>query len=339
MKPIVVVNVNGAPLGALFEDRLLSVDVTDEAGIHADTCVITLDNRGDVLDEPPEDTTIELLMGYEGQALYRMGLFSIDEDGLSGGPDTMTISGKSADMVASLKSQRNQSWKKTTLGAVLKTVAERNKLRPAIAKKFDDIKIEQLDQTYESDLSLITRLADQYGALAKPTTGYLVFVERGACVDATGQPVPVVAIDAVKNDIQPGWSYSKRGRDKYGSVIAHWADKKGAKRQEVKVGDTEPVFYIKKPFKNKAEAQAAAQAKYDERLLGEYELTFEMAIVDFRVRAETPLNITGLSKRACGEWVVKTVGFIYTGSGFIARAVCCRKSDFNQKSDDEAESS
>ena len=43
---MVVVNVNGAPLGALFEDRLQSVEVTDEAGIHADSCVITLDNRG-----------------------------------------------------------------------------------------------------------------------------------------------------------------------------------------------------------------------------------------------------------------------------------------------------
>ena len=75
-------NVNGAALGALFQDRLQSVEVSDEAGIHADTCVITLDNRGDVLDEPPENTTIEILMGYEGQALYRMGLFSIDEDGL-----------------------------------------------------------------------------------------------------------------------------------------------------------------------------------------------------------------------------------------------------------------
>lgn len=334
MKPQVVVNVNGAPLGALFADRLLSAEVTDEAGIHADTCTISLDNRDDVLDEPPEGVTIEVLMGYEGMALHRMGLFSIDEDGLSGAADTMTISGKSADMVKSLKSQRNQSWKNILLGDVLKTIAERNQLKPAIAEKFQKIKIEQLDQTFESDLSLMTRLADQYGALAKPASGYLVFVERGASVDATGAPLPVVDVDKVRDGITAGWTYSRKGRDVYGSVVAHWCDKKGAKNQEVRVGDAEPILYIKKPFKNKDEAQAAAQAKYDIRLLGEYELSFDM-VANFKVAAETPINVTGIARRACGFWVVKSVTTSFSGSGFTQRISACRPTDFIKSESEE----
>lgn len=334
MKPEVIVYVNDAPLGALFNDRLLTVEVTDEAGIHADACTMTLDNRDDLLDEPPEGITIEVVMGYQGLVKYRMGLFSVDEDGLSGGPDTMTVSGKSADMVKSLKSQRNQSWKNVLLGDVLKTIAARNQLKPAIADKFQKIKIEQLDQTFESDLSLITRLADQYGALAKPASGYLVFVERGASVDATGAPLPVVDVDKVRDGIVAGWTYSRKKRDVYGSVVAHWCDKKGAKNQEVRVGDTEPILYIKKPFKNKEDAQAAAQAKYDARLLGEYELAFEM-VANFLVKAETPINVTGLSRRACGLWVVQVVSTKYDGSGFTQRISACRKTDFKKPEDEE----
>ncbi|AXF86636.1 hypothetical protein DTO96_102391 [Ephemeroptericola cinctiostellae] len=336
MKPIVEIKVNGSPASALFNDRILSVDVTDEAGIHADSCTLTLDNRDHMLDEPPADVELEVFMGYAGQPLQRMGLFSVDEDSLSGG-GTMTVSGKSADMVKTLKSQRNQSWKKTELGKILTEIAERNGLKPAIAEKFKKIVIEQLDQSFESDLTLMTRLADQYGALAKPASGYLVFVERGASVSATGEPLTVIDVDVVANSVQPDWSYTKQRREVYASVVAYWSDKKNAKQQEVKVGNGDPVYRIKKPFKNHAEAQAAAQAKYDVRLLGQYELSFEM-VADLRMMAESPINASGFPARVNGLWVVKSVSTSFSDSGFSQKVKACRKTDFDAKESDESSS-
>lgn len=334
MKPVVSINVNGSPATKLFNDRILSVEVTDEAGIHADSCSITLDNRDWLLDEPPEKVELEIFMGYEGQELLRMGSFSVDEDGLSGGPDTMTVTGKSADMVKTLKSQRNQSWKQTTLGKVLEEVAKRNALKPAVMDKYKKINIEQLEQTFESDLALLTRLAEQYGALAKPTSGHLVFVERGASVNAKGEPLTVIEVDATISHISPNWTYQKQRRDVFSSVVAYWSDKKKAKQQEVKVGDGEPIFRIKKPYKNAEEARIAAQAKFDNRQLGKYSLSFEM-VADLRMMAESPINVTNLPERVCGAWIVTKVTTAFTSSGFTNRVDACRASDFDKEEDDE----
>jgi hypothetical protein len=52
------------------------------------------------------------------------------------------------------------------------------------------IAIEHIDQSNESDLHLLTRLARQHGAVSKPVAGFLVFVFKGEAKSATGQQLP-----------------------------------------------------------------------------------------------------------------------------------------------------
>lgn len=48
-----------------------------------------------------------------------------------------------------------------------------------MAESLAGIHVTHLDQTEEPDLHLLTRLAREHGAVAKPVAGFLVFVPRG----------------------------------------------------------------------------------------------------------------------------------------------------------------
>ena len=167
MKPaFMIVTSDGEDISMLLEDRLLSLEISDEAGIVSDSFRMVLDDRDNVIAMPASDVTLQIWLGYEENLLYDMGSYTVDEVELSDAPQTVTISGKSSNMVATLKSWKKRSWDKKlnpsgTLGGIIRTVALEHKLEAAIAKEFEDIKIDHLDQTYESDMNMLTRLADQ----------------------------------------------------------------------------------------------------------------------------------------------------------------------------------
>ena len=323
---VISVVVNGTDISALVNERLVSLEITDEAGIVADGFELTLDDRDFAIAIPPTGATLSIALGYVGEALVPMGVYSVDEVEPSGCANKITLRGKSADMSASMKSQRKQSWHKTTLGKVLSEIAARNRLKEAVADEFKKIALDHLDQSYESDIALLTRLAEQYGAVGKPSGGYLVFVKRGASLKPTGEPLPVVAVD-LSDDGFSSWSCSEQERNYYGSVRAFWHDKRNPKKDNsVTVGKAEPLKLIKTPFKDEATAKAAAQAELERSALGRYSLNVTM-LGNPLIVAESTLNVTGVKPECCGEWVVTSVRHSVPGA-YTTTFTACRKSDF-----------
>jgi phage protein D len=325
-RPTFEVIADGKDITALIADRVESINLSDESGLVADCMDITLDDRDFMVAVPPTGAVLKISIGYESTGVFYKGSYTVDEIEASGPPNKLVLRGKSADMAASMKSQRKQSWSKTTLGKVLEEVAARNKLKPAIGADFMPIKIEHLDQTYESDLNLITRLAEQYGALAKPSAGYLVFVKKGASVNAQGAPMPIIDVDAVVDNITR-WQYSEQEREFYGSVRAFWNDKAHPKKDNsVTVGDKEPVFLIKTPYKDEASAKAGAQARYNQIGLGRYSLSLDM-LGNPLLQAEATIMLTGVKPEACGAWVINSVQDALSSS-YTSSIAACRPSDF-----------
>ena len=323
---VISVVVNGADISALVNERLVSLEITDEAGIVADGFELTLDDRDFAIAIPPTSATLSIALGYVGEALLPMGVYSVDEVEPSGCANKITLRGKSADMSASMKSQRKQSWHKTTLGKVLSEIAARNQLKEAVAEEFKKIALDHLDQSYESDIALLTRLAEQYGAVGKPSGGYLVFVKRGASLKPTGEPLPVIDV-VLSDDGFSSWSCSEQERNYYGSVRAFWHDKRNPKKDNsVTVGKAEPLKLIKTPFKDEATAKAAAQAELERSALGRYSLNVTM-IGNPLIVAESTLNVTGIKPECCGEWVVTSVRHSVPGA-YTTSFTACRKSDF-----------
>ena len=323
---LISVVVDGADISALVNERLVSLEVTDEAGIGSAGFELVLDDRDFAVAIPLTGATLSIALGYVGEAMVPMGVYSVDEIESGGRANKMTLRGKSADMSASMKSQRKQSWHKTTLGKVLSEIAARNKLKEAFADEYKKIAIDHLDQSYESDIALLTRLAEQYGAVGKPSGGYLVFVKRGASVNAKGEPLPVVSVD-LSADGFSSWSCSEQERSYYGSVRAYWNDKRNPKKDNsVTVGKAEPLKLIKTPFKDQASAKAAAQAELERGALGRYSLNVSM-LGNPLIVAESTINVTGIKPECCGEWVVTSVRHSVPGA-YTTSFTACRKSDF-----------
>src|ERR1700754_1190564 len=82
-----------------------------------------------------------------------------------------------------------------SLGALVRNIAASSGLTAAVSSTFDNIKIPHIDQTNESDMNLLTRLARNYGAVMKPTSGHLVFAKKGAGTSVTGKPLGKITID------------------------------------------------------------------------------------------------------------------------------------------------
>jgi len=188
MKPAFLVTHDSTDITGKIADRLLLLRTTDEAGVTSDQFELALDNRDGAIAIPETGAVLQVALGYEGQPLYDMGRYTIDEIESSGMPRTLSLRGKAADMKASLKNQKKRDWEKTTLGKIVETIAGEHGMQAKVAEKYRDITVDHLDQTYESDMNILTRLAEQYGAVMKPAGGFLLFVERGVGVNADGQP-------------------------------------------------------------------------------------------------------------------------------------------------------
>ena len=130
MKPAFRVIADGADITGKIAERLLSIRVTDEAGITSDQVEIALDDRGGEISLPPTGAELSVSLGYENGIIYNLGKYSVDEVEISGPPWSMTLRGKAADMKASLKSWRKADYHKTTLGKILTTIAQRHGLTP-----------------------------------------------------------------------------------------------------------------------------------------------------------------------------------------------------------------
>lgn len=330
MTPLYRLRADGVDMTATVSDRLLSLRVTDEAGLAADQVEISLDDRDGRVAIPPTGATLEVELGYREGQMVRMGRFAADEVEISGPPDTLTIRGKAADMVASLKSWKKRDWHRKTLGAILRTIAREHGLRPAIASEFELVQIDHLDQTHESDLALITRLAEQYGAVAKPAGGRLVFVRRGAGLDAAGKSLPTVRI---ARDELLDWRVAMHERQFYARVGAHFQDRRRAAVRYVYAGQGEPVMHVRHPFKSERDAIAAAEAKLRQLQRGRTSLS--VTLVGRPVLcAEMPLELTGLREGTGGRWIVTRALHTFDASGLRTQLEAQRPDDLARRDDD-----
>jgi uncharacterized protein len=334
-KPAFTITANGVQWPAAIAQRVRALDITDELGVFADTLRVTLHNADRLIDLPDVGASLEVALGYDG-ALTPMGRYVVDEATLAWPEGTLQLTAKAADMVGTFKTTRNASYHDTTLGAVLQQVAARHGLRLAVADALAQEAITHLDQSYESDLSLLTRLAQQYGATAKPAGGALVFVPRLQGTRADGTRLQPVAVDASNAGYAAGadvavsgWSVTRQSRDTWASVRAHWVDGRNKKTETyVYAGEGEPQLALRHPYKSDHDAQVAADARLRKSKQGQETLTLKLR-GNARLCAEMPITLTGASAAANGEWLCTQVTHSYTSSGFTTTLQA-------QRGDDEA---
>lgn len=318
--PVARILADGQDVTARMKDRLISLTVTDEAGSTSDTARIVLDDRDAVFEVPPTGAQLTIGIGWlETGGPVDMGVYVVDELSFEGPERRFSISAKAADSLdrnapGRIKAPKSRSWHDTTLGVVVRQIAKEHGFEAVVGSKFDKIEIPHLDQTEESDINLLRRLAKENGAVVKPASGKLLFVGEGKGKTASGKSMPAVAL-AAKDCAR--WSMKIAKRAAYKQVIAQWHDGEGGDLQQVKAGSGEPSQTLKHTYASADEAQRAAAAGLKRAQRGErtaeIEATGNPALV-----AEAPLTLSGFRTGVDGgDWVITRATHTLTNSGYV----------------------
>ncbi|WP_318356302.1 phage late control D family protein [Enterobacter sp.] len=370
MTPDFLLELNSQNITGNISARLLSLTLTDNRGFEADQLDIELDDADGLVALPIRGAVLTLYLGWKGFSLIGKGSFTVDEVEHRGTPDTVTIRARSADFRGTLNSRREGSFHDTTLGKIVETIAARNKLAAGVAPELGAIKIPHIDQSQESDIKFLTRLAERNGGEVSVKMGKLLFLKAGKGVNASGKPLPQITIARSDGDRH---SFAIADRGAYTGVTAKWLHTKDPKPQKEKVklkrktkthktdgdkhpkakpvkvpearegeymaGEADNVFALTTIYSTKAQAMRAAQVKWDKLQRGVAEFSISLATGRADIYPEMPVRVTGFKKIIDDQaWTITKVTHSLSNNGYTtALELEVRISDVEYETESEAE--
>ena len=230
LTPAAELTIDGRRFGTQAMSRIISISLTDKRGFEADELTIELDDHDGTLAIPKTGSKITLKLGYKETGLVEKGEYLVSEFTASGSPDRLSITARAADLAEALAEQVEKSWHKQTLYQIIETIAKKHKYEYIISKDYQNTKIEHIDQTNESDASFMSRLAEQYDAIATVKNGKLLFIPAGESQTASGQPILPTTITRASGDSH---SFTYSSSNSYQAVRAYYTDKKTGQKKEV----------------------------------------------------------------------------------------------------------
>lgn len=256
LTPAAELTIDGRRFGTQAMSRIISISLTDKRGFEADELTIELDDHDGTLAIPKTGSKITLKLGYKETGLVEKGEYLVSEFTASGSPDRLSITARAADLAEALAEQVEKSWHKQTLYQIIETIAKKHKYEYIISKDYQNTKIEHIDQTNESDASFMSRLAEQYDAIATIKNSKLLFIPAGESQTASGQPILPTTITRASGDSH---SFTYSSSNSYQAVRAYYTDKKTGQKKKSSSTKTTPTP-IKKP-PNKPRPSKAKHSK------------------------------------------------------------------------------
>lgn len=230
----------------LLSQRLINLTLTDSQGFEADQLDFTLDDTDGLLELPSRGAILSLGLGWKDEALTFKGEYTVDEVEHSGAPDCVTIRARSADLRGSLMNRHERSFHKTTLGKIVQQIADENQLQAMVGDEYKNLEIKHIDQTDESSISFLTRLAEEHDAIATVKNGRLLFIKSGKSTTASGQKLPEFILTRQAGDSH---RFAIAEGDNYKAVKAYWHDTATGKRGEVIIDENTEVKKVNKTTK------------------------------------------------------------------------------------------
>lgn len=252
------------------------------------------------------------------------GSYTVDEIEHSGTPDKLTIRARSADLRAGLTQPRERSFHLHTLGDIVRSIAKQNDLTPAISDALETEAIDHLDQTNESDANLLTRLAEQFGAVATVKQGQLLFIKAGDARSASGRPLPPVTITRQHGDSH---RFNIADREAYTGVKAYDQNTRKAEQQTVEVKKQKPrnkptqpdkgealadgtdnVKVLRHVYASKTNAERGAKAAWEKLQRGVAEFSITLAHGRPELFPELPVTVQGFKPVIDhAQWIISRV--------------------------------
>ncbi|MCQ4321469.1 phage late control D family protein [Stutzerimonas stutzeri] len=290
-QPICRVVVNGQDITNAIEQRLISIELTDNRGIEADQLTLTLSDHDGLLAIPPRGATVGLWLGWSDTGLVSKGTYTVDETEHSGAPDVLSIRARSADLREGLKAKKERSWTGQTLGAIIQTVAAAYGLSPVISAALSAIELAQVDQANESDANLLTRLGEQFDAIAAIKAGRLLFMPAGKSLTASGAALPHITLTRADGD---GHRFLQADRNSYSGARAYYYEVNSAEKKEAIAGGGDNLKDLRHTYTDQEAALHAARAEWSRLQRGAATLSYTLARGRPDLIPELTYSLTGI---------------------------------------------
>ncbi|VGA83297.1 late control gene D protein [Klebsiella pneumoniae] len=319
-----------------LDPRIISLELTDNRGFEADELTIAIDDSDGLIELPPRGAELSVSLGWQGEPLVYKGVYTVDEVAHSGPPDRLEITARSADFRDEFNVKREVSWHDVTVERIVSAIARRYKLTPVISEQLMSAEIDHADQTQESDMSFLTRMADLLGAIATVKNGCLLFILPGGGVSANGKALPEFAITRSTGDRH---SFRIADRDAYTGVQAYWLDLEFGKKKKVTVkarkkktqkksrssaregdyiaGEDGNVFVLRTTYASETAAQRAAAAKWQQLKRGAAEFNMTLARGRADLYPEMHGTVSGFKADINNQdWIIAKASHTIDDGGF-----------------------
>jgi hypothetical protein len=258
-KAIYDVTINGASIAGTLAPILTSITVQDQAGTHADTAQIELDDTGGQIAMPKTGAKIKVSLGWEGAGVREVFAGTVDEVHSSGsreGGMSLSISAKGADTTGKAKQGQERHFDDKTVRDIITSAASDAGLAVDVDPQIAGKVIPYIDMRGESLLHFGQRLARMVGASFRVQGERAVMARRAG--DYTPQIVAARGVNLHSWDITP-----LIGRQAYKACVARYFDKASGALIEVEEAtglQVDAKFVRRELCDDEAAAREAAKA-------------------------------------------------------------------------------
>lgn len=320
MRPDWSISVDGSDATGRLARYLVSLEITDQAGLDSDALTLTVADPQGQIALPRLGAKLRARLGYQGHALADMGEFVVDGAEISSPPRQMRITAHAADLRESLKERRSKGYEDTTLGALADEVAGRHGLKAAVGWELKNYTCTRVDQTNESDISLLTRLGQQWDALVSVKAGRLVIARRGQGQTVSGTtmtgvtltPADVTSWSLTLSEAESASGAAARVYDPE-TASGEWVQADGASTQAA--GGT---HRLRGTYRDRASAQRAARAQQERIARGTTRCALTLpGRTD--LMAESPITLKGFAEELDGRWIIASATHALDSQGYSVR--------------------
>jgi phage protein D len=316
-KPAFTILLDGRDLTSKIRPRLNMLVIRESRGDNADELDLTLDDSDGKLAIPSRGAILSVHLGWEDSGTVDKGTYTVNEIEHRGSPDVIQLRARSASMTKAMGERKEKSWHGVSIATIVKTIAGIHSLKPACSATLGAIVIGHIDQTNESDMSFLTRLAKRYDAVMNVKNGNLLFLPIGEGATLSGKELPTIELTRQDGD----WHrYHVSERENYAGVKATYHSSGAAKHKSVIVGgeNSTSIKVLPETYPNEAEARAAATAEYKRTQRSQATMSYNLAFGRPDVHPESPIYLDGFKDEINAlSWLAKEVTHTVTDGGYV----------------------
>ena len=329
LQPQFSIKANGKEVVDRLKDRVVEVRVFQKTGLQSDTCYLRFDNLEKLpIQNPKPVDIVEVAMGYKNgntdksAKLTPLGAFEVGEFSLTGPVRSLELFGNKSLWHTELNSPKQRSWPADPstpqkLGDLVSEIASEHGLDAKVGATFSRIELPHIEQS-ESDIQLLSKLAEHYDAILKIAQDKLIFMARGTGKSLSGKALREVEIPV---DKLLSWQYLQDACREVGEVKAYFYDMNEAMRKQVSAGTGTPSVVLPYVYANEAHATQAAKAKHHRLNRAAKSIKVKM-VGDPEIGAGAVVNLSDTGTLVDGKWFVSEVEHCIDRAGFASYLVC-----------------